>query len=407
LDLLQLLLQYTPRSSAMLRPALLSLLISAASAYASAAQITASMTGAWFDPARNGQGIQVQVIGAQQKELLLYWYTFDQAGNPMWLYAQAPVTGDVVQMSAFEVRGPKFMESAANASLRRFGELELSFDDCGRGRMRYSTTLGAGEMALSRLSNTFGAACTGTLVDDGVPVSSSQSDQSQLISGVSISTRYRQDPGKISFKITARGAAPLAGQRYQVWILGANRGTLQMLASGGESEAELEFASPVEPGKLPLNFDPRGATIELRDANGGVVGGGGGTVGGSGGGSGGGSTTGGTGAPPFGNGDQRVDLTMAPTFASGSGDARLKREANKVSFSVEIEDVPIGSYSVKVGGTHRGSLLVSVQNGKRQGELEFSNPQDAGKPLLNFDPRGQLVQLLLGSEVVASVTFVN
>jgi hypothetical protein len=357
---------------------------------ANAAPITASMTGAWFDPTRSGQGIQIQVVGSSQKELLLYWYTYDQAGNPIWLVAQAPITDDIARLTALEVRGPRFMEQNAVVNVKPFAELELSFDDCGKAKMHYSTAFATGDMQLSRLSSTFGDQCTGTLLDDRRPVTTTQTDATSVSSGLTVSTRYREEPGKISFKVTARGTAAQAGGRYQVWILGAQRAEIQMLASGGESEAEVEFASPAQAGKLPLTFDPRGAAVELRNASGGVV-----------------PPPAGSGAPPFGNSDQRVPLNFAPAFGNGSGEARLKRLSNKVSFSVEVEDVPIGTYSIRVANVHRGTLLVSAQNGRNKGELEFSNPQDAGKPLLSFDPRGQLVQVISGTETVASVTFVN
>ena len=375
----------------MIRRALLFTALCGAALVTNAAPITASMTGAWFDPSRSGQGIQVQVVGSSQKELLLYWYTFDQAGAPIWLVAQAPITDDIARLSALEVRGPRFMEQNAAVNVKPFAELELSFDDCGKGRMHYSTAFATGDMQLSRLSSTFGDQCTATLVDDRSPTSTTQTDGTSVSSGLSVSTRYREEPGKISFKVTARGTAAQAGARYQVWILGAQRAELQLLASGGESEAEVEFASPAQPGKLSLTFDPRGAAVELRAAGGGVVA----------------PPVTGNGAPPFGDSDQRVSLNFAPAFNRGSGEARLKRLSNKVSFSVEVEDVPIGTYSIRVANLHRGTLLVSAQNGRNKGELEFSNPQDAGKPLLNFDPRGQLVQVLSGTETVASVTFVQ
>ena len=246
-------------------------------------------------------------------------------------------------------------------------------------------------MQLSRLSSTFGDQCTATLLDDRRPTSTTQTDGTSVSSGLSVSTRYREEPGKISFKITARGTAAQAGARYQVWISGAQRAELQLMASGGESEAEVEFASPAQPGKLSLTFDPRGATIELRAAGGSVVT----------------PPVTGNGAPPFGDSDQRVSLNFTSAFNRGSGEARLKRLSNKVSFSVEVEDVPIGTYGIRVANVHRGTLLVSAQNGRNKGELEFSNPQDAGKPLLNFDPRGQVVQVLSGIDTVASVTFVQ
>jgi hypothetical protein len=375
----------------MIRQALLSTALLGKAFCATAAPITASMTGIWHDPTRNGQGIQLQIVGNPQKELVLNWYTYDQAGTPIWLIAQTPITGEVAHLTALQVRGPRFMEQNAQVSFSQFAELDLSFQDCGNARLRYSTAFASGELNLVRLSSTFGDQCSATLIDDRRPTAISQADQTSTSAGVNLSTRYREEPGKISFKVTARAGAAQAGARYQLWVAGTQRGELQLLASGGESEAELEFASPAQAGKPALTFDPRGATLELRAV------GAGGTV----------STPPVGSAPPFGNSDQRVPMAMAPAFNRGSGEARLKRLSNKVSFSVEVEDVPIGVYGVRVAGVHRGTLLVSLQNGRNKGELEFSNPQDAGKPLLSFDPRGQMVQVVLGTEAVASVTFVN
>jgi hypothetical protein len=134
----------------MIARVLTSALFATTSMHAFAAPVTASMTGAWYDPSRSGQGIQVQVIGSAQKEVLLHWYTYDLAGNPIWLIAQAPVTNDVVRLSALQVRGPRFMQSGP-VNVTTFAELELSFDDCSKGRMRYSSPIGSGEMALTLL----------------------------------------------------------------------------------------------------------------------------------------------------------------------------------------------------------------------------------------------------------------
>lgn len=358
---------------------------------AQATSVTAGMTGAWFDPARNGQGIQVQVVGTERKEVLLYWYTFDASGNPLWLYAQAPITEDTVRLSAFEVRGPSFVQNAAPVTLRRFGELELSFDSCNSGRMRYSTTLGTGEIQLSRLSQTFGAACTGTLIDDHPSQNAPELTQSLVSGGLNVSTHYREEPNRLRYNVEIQGAANQAGRRYALWVGGIKRAEFTLLSNVSGSRAELEFASPVEAGKLPLTFDPRGQAVEIRDSSGVPIGGG----------------SAGTSAPPFGNSEQIVDLNFASSFPLGSGDAKLKRQPSKVSFSVEIEDVPVGAYGLLVAGVQRGSILVTFQNGRAKGELEFSTPQDAGKPRLDFDPRGQLVQVLNGNTVIASITFPN
>jgi hypothetical protein len=363
-----------------------------------AAPITAAMTGAWYNPNLVGQGLQVQVIGSAQKELLVYWFTFDEAGNAKWLIANAPVSGEVARLTALEVTGPRFSVNGTPMSSQSFGTMELEFSDCNSATLRYTTRLGSGSMPLTRLTSNYGQSCTGTLVDDFTPIASQQTDGSASSSGISLTSTYREDPGRIRFKVKARGPLTASGNRYGLYIANIKRAELTLLTSGGESEAEVEFASPVEPGKIALDFDPRGAALELRIISGTGVG-----------------TNppppppapNGSNPPPFGNSDQTVNLVVAPSFSLGSGKARLRREADRVRFDVEIEDVPIGSYSVRVDGVHRGTLLVSLRNGKTEGELEFAFPQDDLKPLLNFDPRGKLVEIRSGTQVVAQVTFVN
>lgn len=361
---------------------------------AHAAPITAAMTGAWYDPSRVGQGLQVQVVGAAQKDLLVYWFTFDAAGNPYWLIANAPVTSDVVKLTALEVRGPRFAVNANPLTTQSFGEIELEFSDCNSGVMRYNTRLGAGTIALTRLTNSFGQSCTGTFIDDRMPSNSMQSEGAAQSAGIALTSTYREDPGRIRFKVKAKGPLAAVGNRYGLYIANIKRAELVMLSSSGESEAEVEFASPSEAGKPPLDFDPRGAALELRLISGTAI-------------APGGTTPPGNGAPPFGNSDQTVRFSVTPSFALGSGKVRLRREAARVRLDVEMEDVPIGSYSVRVDGTHRGTLLVSTQNGQTEGELEFAFPQDGIKPLLDFDPRGKLIEIRSGAVLVASVTFPN
>ncbi|MDT8439291.1 MAG: hypothetical protein RQ729_09820 [Wenzhouxiangellaceae bacterium] len=50
---------------------------------------------------------------------------------------------------------------------------------------------------------------------------------------------------------------------YALVIGGVERGTIVVVDTLRGPEGELEFRFPPEPGKLPLDFDPRGATIEI------------------------------------------------------------------------------------------------------------------------------------------------
>lgn len=75
-------------------------------------------------------------------------------------------------------------------------------------------------------------------------------------------------------------------------------------------------------------------------------------------------------------------------------------------FSVEVEDVDVGTYGVRVGGVQRASLRAVATAGGVEGEVEFRSVVERGKILLNFDPRGQLIEIVnAAGEVLFSHTF--
>ena len=176
---------------------------------------------------------------------------------------------------------------------------------------------------------------------------------------------------------------------YDLLVGGVSRGTLQVTDVGGQNKGELEFTSePGEVDELFLDFEPVGATVEVKQ---------GATLffsltqgpPGTGGGGGGGSCDG---AP------LEINLPLIATGGSGAqGDVRYRlRDDCSSDFKVEIEDVADGSYDLQVGGVSRGTI--SVVAGK--GEVEFSDPVEPGKTLLEFDPRGMLVEVLSGATVI-------
>ena len=59
-----------------------------------------------------------------------------------------------------------------------------------------------------------------------------------------------------------------------------------------------------------------------------------------------------------------------------------------------MEDVPAGVYSVVAAGTVRGSIRVASTGDGAEGEVEFASNPERGKRLLNFDPRGQLLEIV-------------
>jgi len=184
---------------------------------------------------------------------------------------------------------------------------------------------------------------------------------------------------------------------YELFVGGVSRGTIQVADVGGQNKGELEFTTePGEVDELFLDFEPVGATVEVMQGD---------TLffsltqgaPGTGGGGGGGSCDG---AP------LEIDLPLISTgAASGAqGDVRYRiRDDCRTDFKVEIEDVADGSYELQVGGVARGTITVVAGNG----ELEFSDPVEPGKTLLEFDPRGQLVEVLSGATVILERSFPN
>ncbi len=112
-------------------------------------------SGLWFDPAVDGQGFQFDVI-PEQDVLVVAWYTHlpgSSGSNLVWLTGAGTLSNGVAEVSVSRSRG-RF--DAANANLAHAGGLRVRFDDCGRARVEYSVTLGAGsrtgQIALQRLS---------------------------------------------------------------------------------------------------------------------------------------------------------------------------------------------------------------------------------------------------------------
>jgi len=158
---------------------------------------------------------------------------------------------------------------------------------------------------------------------------------------------------------------------YRIVVGGVDRGELVVNMGIGETE----FRSPVEVGKVLLTFDPRGELVEIHDAEG-VVLTSGDVVFDP------GDDDGDDGDPiDFGMVEIDVDLTNTGVYPLASGDARLRPEADRTDFKVEIEDVPVGNYT------------------------EFRNPVEPGKILLDFDPRGQQIDVLDGSTVILETLF--
>jgi hypothetical protein len=100
------------------------------------------------------------------------------------------------------------------------------------------------------------------------------------------------------------------------------------------------------------------------------------------------------------------DLVVEPAGNDGPElHAKLEQRSDRVEFSVELEDVPVGEYTLRSAGTPRGTITVLAVDGGSEGEIEFRDPVEAGKILLDFDPRGQVLSAERNGAVVLTGTF--
>ncbi len=218
---------------------------------------------------------------------------------------------------------------------------------------------------------------------------------------------FEQDSNRVDFDVEIEDV-PVGS--YALAVGGVERGTIEVVNNVNGPEGELEFRFPAEAGKLPLDFDPRGQSIEVSDASGLVF-----SVGfpATGGNDDDDDDDGGDGDDDSGgdegnsdSGEIQVSLNNAGVFAAASGDARHRIDDDgDRDFDVEIEDLPVGGYDLVVGGIQRGTIQVEASDDGNEGAIEFGNPADADELPLDFDPRGELIEIFDGGTLIFSVTF--
>jgi hypothetical protein len=80
--------------------------------------------------------------------------------------------------------------------------------------------------------------------------------------------------------------------------------------------------------------------------------------------------------------------------ATATAELSIRSDASR-EFSVEVENLPVGDYTLLVGGVERGTISVTDAT-TGAAEIEFSTKPEDGELLLNFDPSGQSIEIKLG-----------
>jgi len=119
-------------------------------------------SGQWFDPARNGEGIALEILPGSKA--LLYFFTYPPAGAPgqqAWLTAVGDIVGNGIEFADLQL---PVLDADGSLHGEHWGRLGLIFNDCNNAAMRWDGPPGWGalEVPLQRLTALQGLDCAST-----------------------------------------------------------------------------------------------------------------------------------------------------------------------------------------------------------------------------------------------------
>lgn len=159
----------------LLLPCLLALVSPLHAQTSTADWIGPGQSGSWFDPARSGEGIVLELL--DDGSAVAFWFTYPASGEPasqMWLFGTGAVDGNRIRFeSMLRPVGARFGAAFDPAAVQygEWGRLELEAGDCGRLTLRWEGPdgFGSGERELQRLTVLEQLDCSGRsgLLDNG------------------------------------------------------------------------------------------------------------------------------------------------------------------------------------------------------------------------------------------------
>lgn len=118
-------------------------------------------SGAWYNSEQPGHGLSVEVISPERA--IVFWYAFDPQGNPIWLYIDGSIEGNVVQGDAYYLDGMVWgLFDPSTKNMQSWGTVNLEFNDCNSAEVVWNSEFaeyGQGQLPLVRLTSIHGLAC--------------------------------------------------------------------------------------------------------------------------------------------------------------------------------------------------------------------------------------------------------
>lgn len=180
-------------------------------------QVDARFNGSWFDPARSGEGIALEVLPGGRS--IVYFFTFSPAGGAVpqaWLVGDGKVVPGGIAFDTVYHRPSLPGGGAVSPDPTDWGRLFIGFSDCNNGELRWEgpSSWGRKTVPITRLTALAGLDCTG---GGGVPAQASGSwfDPSRGGSGFHVEqfgdgrflVMYYGAPGSSDFVGWASGVA--------------------------------------------------------------------------------------------------------------------------------------------------------------------------------------------------------
>lgn len=120
--------------------------------------------GAWFVPARSGEGWLLEPLAGGRAALT--WFTYTPEGQPAWLFGVGTLDDNRLQIDAMlRSTGTRFGAGFDPAAIQTqpWGQLSIDFLDCQRAQLSYQAedpNWGSGGYAVQRLSALKGLGCS-------------------------------------------------------------------------------------------------------------------------------------------------------------------------------------------------------------------------------------------------------
>ncbi len=139
--------------------------------------VDSKMSGSWFDPTHNGEGFLLEVL--ESGTVVVYWFTYDEAGNQRWFFGTGSTQGDTVVVDTLlAASGSVFGEGfdPDDVVFSEVGNLSIKWADCSIATATYTIDGVSGNQDLSRLTTLAGLDCGGS-VSTPSPMTGSWFDQ--------------------------------------------------------------------------------------------------------------------------------------------------------------------------------------------------------------------------------------